>query len=500
MFMSFGVSAMSCSRGVGMPPHRSSTALRSVMPALPRPGGPRKPGTSPTTCPPPAPTARSGVPRSPSSSGALALSLPICRRGGRRFFAGKEPPATGLSPGPTALSKSPRSARAAETAPPRGDRRSSRAVVSPPFPTALGRSPRCGETRSRGLPACSPLGDGITRLDTPEMPDGTSRSGTVSAPFSPRRRFSLRSRAESGARELGSSELFRLSSRAPPVLVLTIVESRRREPGDSVPSVSSANVAALSQNRGVTTDGASARFRESAPRRCALASGRAPAASREVSAESGLARGFSGRVAPPPRLPAREIGKNTSVGKGKVRTTTRSCPPRLKGGRFAAVRGYRGCRETKKNAPLRANRETARSRKSGRVRGCRVSGNGGSLAARTPARGAWGRNMARPDMARPVPSRARGVDRAARWRARAWGRASRGAPLEPRAGRGPRSTRRKTTMSGDTHLSVRGLGVGGRARARRPPCGARWDRLPRACAPGSSGACTGSRSGGRARL
>ena len=459
MFMSFGVSAMSCSRGVGMPPHRSSTALRSVMPALPRPGGPRKPGTSPTTCPPPAPTARSGVPRSPSSSGALALSFPICRRGGRRFFAGKEPPATGLSPGPTALSKSPRSARAAETAPPRGDRRSSRAVVSPPFPTALGRSPRCGETRSRGLPACSPLGDGITRLDTPEMPDGTSRSGTVSAPFSPRRRFSLRSRAESGARELGSSELFRLSSRAPPVLVLTIVESRRREPGDSVPSVSSANVAALSQNRGVTTDGASARFRESAPRRCALASGRAPAASREVSAESGLARGFSGRVAPPPRLPAREIGKNTSVGKGKVRTTTRSCPPR--GGRFAAVRGYRGCRETKKNAPLRANRETACSRKSGRVRGGRVSGNGGSLAARTPARGAWGRNMAR-----PVPSRARGVERAARCRARrALARARVGTRVSRRASRATRGPRAAVNTS-ETNNNVGGYaplcpGIGG---------------------------------------
>ena len=185
------------------------------------------------------------------------------------------------------------------------------------------------------------------------------------------------------------------------------------------------------------------------------------------------------------------------VGKGKVRTTARSCPPR--GGRFAAVRG--GSRRLSRNEKtrLRANRETARGEeKAAASRGCRVSGNGGSLAARTPARGAWGR-----DMARPVPSRARGVERAARWRARAWGRASRasrGAPLEPRAGRGPRSTRRKPTMSGDTHLSGRGLGVGDRARARRPPCGARWDRLQRACAPGSSGACTDSRSGGRARL
>ena len=163
--------------------------------------------------------------------------------------------------------------------------------------------------------------------------------------------------------------------------------------------------------------------------------------------------------------------------------------------RFAAV-----AKQKKNRAPPSESRDGTRREKAAASRGCRVSGNGGSLAARTPARGAWGRNMARPDMARPVPSRARGVDRAARWRARAWGRASRGAPLEPRAGRGPRSTRRKTTMSGDTHLSVRGLGVGGRARARKPPCGARWDRLPRACAPGSSGACTGSRSGGRARL
>ena len=185
------------------------------------------------------------------------------------------------------------------------------------------------------------------------------------------------------------------------------------------------------------------------------------------------------------------------VGKGKVRTTTRS----VRGGsrRFAAVAAVakRKNEKTKKRASERIERRHARE-KAAASRGCRVSGNGGSLAARTPPRGAWGR-----DMARPVPSRARGVERAARWRARAWGRASRasrGAPLEPRAGRGPRSTRRKPTMSGDTHLSGRGLGVGGRARARRPPCGARWDRLPRACAPGSSGACTGSRSGGRARL
>jgi len=190
------------------------------------------------------------------------------------------------------------------------------------------------------------------------------------------------------------------------------------------------------------------------------------------------------------------VGKMGRSGRRRVRVL------RATGGsrRFAAVRGGSRLSRNEKTR-LRANRETARTRggeKAAASRGCRVSGNGGSLAARTPARGAWGR-----DMARPVPSRACGVERAARWRARAWGRASRasrGAPLEPRAGRGPRSTRRKPTMSGDTHLSGRGLGVGDRARARRPPCGARWDRLPRACAPGSSGACTGSRSGGRARL
>ena len=213
MFMSFGVSAMSCSRGVGMPPHRSSTALRSVMPALPRPGGRASRARPP----------RRARPRARPPGAASPGRRPAAARSRCRSQSADEAAAASSQGKSAADGLFPRADGAEQVAAlgarrrdgaPRGDRRSSRAVVSPPFPTALGRSPRCGETRSRGLPACSPLGDGITRLDTPEMPDGTSMSGTVSAPFSPRRRFSLRSRAESGARELGA-QTFRLSSRAP---------------------------------------------------------------------------------------------------------------------------------------------------------------------------------------------------------------------------------------------------------------------------------------------
>mmetsp|Transcript_3321 Transcript_3321/g.13949 ORF Transcript_3321/g.13949 Transcript_3321/m.13949 type:complete len:353 (-) Transcript_3321:239-1297(-) len=311
MLTSLGVSAMSCSRGVGMPPHRSSTALRKVM--LPVLADPRKPGTSPTTCPP-VPKPRSGVPRSFSRRGD-AFEFAIVRRGGRRFFTGPPTIFFGTIPlsmpsfkgvplvsdaerliprsvfgEPVALRKSPRAEVGASARPPRGDRRT---------PRALGRSPRWGELM---FSLCSAsLGDGIARLASPETPDtpqGTSRSGTVNA--APRNFFSLR-----GDKEGESAPSTRAFA---PLLVLAISDSRRLEPGESVPSVSSASAAALSQKRGVTSAAprAGAAFFENAFSAFALDSARrlAPAAaSFERSEKRAWSRGFVGRDAPTPRLP-----------------------------------------------------------------------------------------------------------------------------------------------------------------------------------------------------
>jgi hypothetical protein len=146
------------------------------------------------------------------------------------------------------------------------------------------------------------LGDGIARLESPETPDtpeGTSRSGTVNA--APRNFFSLR-----GDKEGESAPSTRAFA---PLLVLAISESRRLEPGESVPSVSSASAAALSQKRGVTSAAprAGADLFENAFEVGALDSTRrlAPAAATfERSATRALSRGFSGRDAPTPRLPA----------------------------------------------------------------------------------------------------------------------------------------------------------------------------------------------------
>jgi hypothetical protein len=92
-------------------------------------------------------------------------------------------------------------------------------------------------------------------------------------------------------------------------LVLAISDSRRLEPGESVPSVSSASAAALSQKRGVTSAAprAGAAFFENAFEVGALDSARrlAPAAaSFERSEKRASSRGFVGRDAPTPRLPA----------------------------------------------------------------------------------------------------------------------------------------------------------------------------------------------------
>ena len=430
-------------RGYASPPLQHSLAQRHAR--APAPGGASR--ARPPRRARPAPTARSGVPRSPSSSGALALSFPICRRGGRRFFAGKSRRRRAF-PRADGAEQVAASARRRDGAP-RGDRRSSRAVVSPPFPTALGRCPGAAKQGRGGFRVFAAWG----RDHQAGYAGDAGRHKHVRhgerAVFAAAT-FFLRSRVESGARELGSSELF-ASRRAPPVLVLTIVESRRREPGDSVPSVSSANVAALSQNRGVTTDGASARFRESAPR--VRAARDAPAASREVSAKAD-SRAASPGASPPPRLPAREI-ENTSVGKGKVRTTTRSCPPR--GGRFTAVRGGSGRRETKKNrAPPSESRDGTRREKAAASRGCRVSGNGGRSRRAPGTRGVGPKHGASGHGASGAPARA--VSIAPRAGARARGRASRGAPLEPRAAAGRGQHVEKQQVGGYAPLCP---GIGG---------------------------------------
>jgi hypothetical protein len=180
---------------------------------LPVLADPRKPGTSPTTCPP-VPKPRSGVPASSFSRRGDAFEFAIVRRGGRRFFTG--PPTiifVFFAPEPVALSKSPRAEVGASARPPRGDRRT---------PRALGRSPRWGEAM---FSLCSAsLGDGIARLESPETPDtpeGTSRSGTVNA--APRNFFSLR-----GDKEGESAPSTRAFA---PLLVLAISDSRRLEPG-----------------------------------------------------------------------------------------------------------------------------------------------------------------------------------------------------------------------------------------------------------------------------
>lgn len=457
MLTSLGVSAMSCSRGVGMPPHRSSTALRSVM--LPLLVDPRKPGTSPTTCPP-APMARSGVPRSTSSRGD-ALSLAICRRGGRRFFTGppttikgacpplsapllsaseRRPRSVFRAPEPVALSTSPRAESGASARPPRGDRRT---------PRALGRSPRWGEARSPR--STFSLGDGIARLEspetpeTPETPEGTSRSGTVNA--APRKRFSLRGDAEGDSAP---------PPRRAPLFVLAISESRRLEPGESVPSVSSASAAALSQKRGVTSGAprgvaprAGADFFENAFS-CVLDSARrlAPTAdSFERSAERLVSRGLSVRDAPTPRLPAvgAEWSEERKREERKRQKRRRTSVSRLRG-------SERGRRVALRVAfSDRGSRDGTRGEKRPRPAGAAFRETGGRAAARTPARARWGWTW------RARCPRASGVSRASRAGARAGEdarrRASRGASLEQRAGRGPVNTSNPTTSGTRTSLA-----------------------------------------------
>jgi hypothetical protein len=399
MLTSLGVSAMSCSRGVGMPPHRSSTALRSVM--LPVLADPRKPGTSPTTCPP-VPKPRSGVPASSFSRRGDAFEFAIVRRGGRRFFTG--PPtiffvsiplsmpsfkgvplvsdAERLIPRsvfgePVALRKSPRAEVGASARPPRGDRRT---------PRALGRSPRWGELM---FSLCSAsLGDGIARLESPETPvtpEGTSRSGTVNA--APRNFFSLR-----GDKEGESAPSTRAFA---PLLVLAISDSRRLEPGESVPSVSSASAAALSQKRGVTSAAprAGADFFENAFSAFALDSARrlAPAAaSFERSPERALSRGFVGRDAPTPRLPAFGAEWSREREERKRQKRRRTSVSRLRGESDRRV-ALSGSRFPTGSAGL----ERRHAGKSGRVPRVLRFGKRGVAPRRAPqhARGGAGRGV-----------------------------------------------------------------------------------------------------------
>ena len=100
----------------------------------------------------------------------------------------------------------------------------------------------------------------------------------------------------------------------------------------------------------------------------------------------------------------------------------------------------------------RRGRETARAGKSGRVpRVPRFRETGGRAAARTPARARWGWTW------RARCPRASGVSRASRAGARAGEdarrRASRGASLEQRAGRGPVNTSNPTTSGTRTSLA-----------------------------------------------
>ena len=455
MFMSFGVSAMSCSRGVGMPPHRSSTALRSVMPALPRRGAAQA-GHVPHDVP--APRRPPGA-ASPGRRPAAARSR--CRSQSADEAAaassqGKEPPATGLSPGPTALSKSPRSARAAETAPLAATggapgrwsrRRSRRRWAGRPGAAKQGRGgfrvfAAWGRDHQAGY-----AGDAGRHKQVRHGERAVFAAATFFPPF---------------ARRVGSSGARELRAFSPLVArAAGFGADDRREPPPRARGQRPECL--LRQRRGLVPEpGRDHRRRERALPRVGAAAktarsprdarrrrrGRSPPKADSRAASPGASR--RRRACLREKLEKTRAWERGRSGRRRVRVLRAAVGSR----RFAAVRG---CRETKKKprASERIERRHA-ERKSGRVRGCRVSGNGGR-SRRAPRHAGRGAETWRVRTWRVRCPRARAVSIAPRAGARARGDARLAARLSSHAraaGRGQHVEKQqcrgiRTSLSGD---------------------------------------------------